>query len=112
MVINGRRLRIGFAYDSPVDIKDAGAESVSAEYEDSETIDWIHGCLSQLGEVIRLPWGRESLAKLVNTRLDVIFNITEAEGGRNRESLVPAIAEAAGIPCTGTDFQHTFSRLY
>ncbi|MFC2038293.1 ATP-grasp domain-containing protein [Chloroflexota bacterium] len=95
--------RIGFAYDSPPEEETIGVESVASEYEDARTIDWMYGCLSHLGEVIRLPWGRESLVSLVNNPVDVIFNITEAGGGRNRESFVPAAAEAMGIPCTGTD---------
>ncbi|MFC1948613.1 KamA family radical SAM protein [Chloroflexota bacterium] len=101
--MDNSKLRIGFAYDSPVDKQAAGPESVSSEYEDTRTIDWIYNCLSSLGEVIRLPWGQESLAELINTNVDVIFNITEAGGGRNRESLVPAVAEALGIPHSGTD---------
>jgi D-alanine-D-alanine ligase len=97
------KLKIGFAYDDPADKHDTGAESIACEYEDSRTLDWMYRCLSKLGEVIKLPWGKESLKKLTNTDVDVIFNITEAEFGRNRESLVPAVAEALGIPCTGTD---------
>ena len=97
------KLRIGFAYDNPVDKQATGAESIACEYEDSRTLDWIYQCLSTLGEVIKLPWGSESLVKLVNTDVDVIFNITEADGGRNRESLVPAVAETLGLPYTGTD---------
>ena len=96
-------MRIGFAYDDQADKQAGGAESVACEYEDSRTLDWMYQCLSKLGEVIKLPWGKESLTNLTNTDVDVIFNITEAEGGRNRESLVPAVAETLGIPCTGTD---------
>ncbi|MFC2034860.1 ATP-grasp domain-containing protein [Chloroflexota bacterium] len=96
-------LRIGFAYDNPIDKQAAGAESISCEYEDSRTLDWIYNCLSTLGDVVRLPWCRESLMELLNTRVDVIFNITEAEGGRSRESFVPAVAEMLGLPYTGTD---------
>jgi len=97
------KLKIGFAYDNPVDKEATGVESIACEYEDSRTLDWIYQCLSTLGEVLKLPWGRESLMKLVNSDVDVIFNITEAEGGRNRESLVPAVAETLGLPYTGTD---------
>ncbi len=103
MTSSPEKLKIGFAYDNPVDKESAGVESIASEYEDPRTIEWMHGCLSALGEVISLPWGEESLVKLVNTELDVIFNITEAAGGRNRESYVPAVAEALGIPCTGSD---------
>ena len=103
MILSEKRIKIGFVYDSPVEKDSAGAESVASEYEDSRTIDWMYEYLSELGEAIRLPWKRELLAELIRENVDVIFNITEASGGRNRESLVPAIAEALGIPCTGTD---------
>jgi len=95
-------LRIGFAYDSPVD-NDSAAGSVSCEYEDSRTIDWMFDCLSGLGMTTRLPWGDDIVARMIKASPDVIFNITEAVEGRNRESLIPAIAESMGIPCTGTD---------
>jgi D-alanine-D-alanine ligase len=52
---------------------------------------------------VDLPWGPDILARLAEADLDVIFNITEAISGRDRESLIPALAEAKGIPYTGTD---------
>ncbi len=94
---------IGFAYDIPVDDGSDTAGSVSCEYEDSRTVDWIYQCLSRLGDVVRLPWSKDILSLIIEAQPDVIFNITEAAEGRNRESLVPAIAEALGIPYTGTD---------
>ncbi|MFC2069772.1 ATP-grasp domain-containing protein [Chloroflexota bacterium] len=103
MAVPKKRLKIGFIYDSPVDKEITGAESIASEYEDSRTIDWMYGCLTNLGEVIKLPWCKDSLVKLASVNADVIFNITEASGGRNRESLVPAVAEALEIPCIGTD---------
>ena len=98
------RLRIGFAYDTPMkqDRPDE-VESVEAEYEDERTLSWMRTTLQQLGSVIDLPWGPDILSRLARVELDVIFNITEAICGRNRESLVPALAEAKGIPYTGTD---------
>lgn len=102
MTIPSDELRIGFAYDSPVD-GDSTAGSVSCEYEDTRTIDWMFDSLSRLGNTTRLPWGEDIVARMIDARPDVIFNITEALEGRNRESLIPAIAESLGIPCTGTD---------
>jgi D-alanine-D-alanine ligase len=97
-------LRIGFAYDEPVkQDKLNEVESVEAEYEDERTLSWIRATLQQLGTVIDLPWSPGILPELARADLDVIFNITEAASGRNRESLIPAMAEAKGIPCTGTD---------
>ncbi len=103
MTLPEKRIKIGFIYDNPVEKESTSAESVTSEYEDARTIDWMYECLSGFGETIRLPWRRKVLTELVKENVDVIFNITEASGGRNRESLVPAIAEALGIPCSGTD---------
>ncbi|MFC1947238.1 ATP-grasp domain-containing protein [Chloroflexota bacterium] len=102
MTISSNELRIGFTYDSPVD-NDSAAGSISCEYEDTRTIEWMYDCLSRLGKTTRLPWGEDIVARMIDARPDVIFNITEATEGRNRESLVPAVAESLGIPCTGTD---------
>jgi D-alanine-D-alanine ligase len=97
-------LRIGFAYDEPAEKNPADTvKSVAAEYEDARTIDWMRRTLSDLGTVVDLPWGPDIASRVAGAELDVIFNITEAERGRNRESLIPALAEACGVPCTGTD---------
>lgn len=97
-------LRIGFAYDEPVEADPADTvRSVSAEYESARTIDWMRATLQELGTVIDLPWGPDIVSRFAAATLDVILNITEATHGRNRESLIPALAEASGIPCTGTD---------
>lgn len=102
MTIPSDELRIGFAYDNPVN-DGSTAGSISCEYEDTRTIDWMFDSLSRLGKTIRLPWGEDIVARMLDARPDVIFNITEAVKGRNRESLIPAISESMGIPCTGTD---------
>jgi D-alanine-D-alanine ligase len=97
-------LKIGFAYDKPI-IKHRAddIESVEAEYEDEQTILWMRSTLHQLGSVVDLPWGEKLLSELDHADIDVVFNVTEASIGRNRESLIPALVEAKGIPCTGTD---------
>lgn len=98
------KIRVGFAYDRPEEDGSSDAvESVKAEYEDGGTISWMRSVLQTIGPVTDLPWGPEIVSGLAKADLDVIFNIVEASGGRNRESLVPALAEAKGIPCTGTD---------
>lgn len=105
-------LRIGFVYDAPPgaplgashgeDSLDS-SDTVAAEYEDQRTIQWLVQTLEDVGQVIEIPWGRQALTTIAASGLDVIFNITEAGGSRNREGLVPSIAEACGIPCTGSD---------
>ena len=97
-------MRIGFAYDSPVQDKGAlSPGSVVHEYEEADTIDWIRGVLATLGEVVDMPWGEGFVSLAADQSVDVIFNITEAAGSRNRESLVPGVAEALGIPFSGSD---------
>jgi D-alanine-D-alanine ligase len=103
---NRNDLTIAFAYDIPPEINDtnpAGAARVEAEYEDRPTIEWMRKTLSALGTVADIRWSERFMKDLIAAAPDVVFNITEGSGGRNRESLVPAIAEAAGIPCTGSD---------
>jgi D-alanine--D-alanine ligase len=104
--MNMNDLTIAFAYDIPPEINDtnpAGAARVEAEYEDRPTIEWMRKTLSAIGTVVDLPWSPLFIQELITSAPDMIFNITEGISGRNRESLVPAIAEAAGIPCTGSD---------
>ena len=79
------------------------ASSVELEYEDTRTIEWIRGELARFGKVMDFPWGPDFVDSIAGSRPDVLFNITEATGGRNRESLVPAVAEALSIPYTGSD---------
>jgi D-alanine-D-alanine ligase len=101
--MNEKRLRIAFAFDMPVDDKQGlSPVSVEAEYEDRATLDWLRETLAAKGDVFDLPWGPDAVSRLAAIDVDVVFNITEAEGGRNRESLVPAVAEAFGIPFTGS----------
>jgi D-alanine-D-alanine ligase len=97
-------LRIGFAFDPPPGGSDAvSPDSIALEYEDAPTIEWLRRSLARFGQVIDLPWEPGVVERLVSLKPDIVFNITEANGSRNRESLIPAIAEALGIPCTGTD---------
>lgn len=98
-------MTIGFAFDTPRDgsTDPTVLDSVAAEYEDEATLDWIRRQLGRFGTVVDLPWGRESAARILAGEFDLVFNITEGEFGRNRESHVPGICELAETPCTGSD---------
>lgn len=96
-------LRIAFAYDPPAPVAAGFTDTVSLEYEDSATVIWLGKTLARFGAVSDLPWGPDFAGRLRSAEADIVFNITEASGSRNRESLVPAIAESLGVPCTGTD---------
>jgi D-alanine-D-alanine ligase len=41
--------------------------------------------------------------QLMDTPVDLVFNIAEGVSGRNREAAVPALCELMGIPYTGSD---------
>ena len=95
-------LKIGFVFDVPP-LGASHLDDVSVEYEDQETLGWLRGVLSSIGDVVDVPWSSDAVAALADARPDVLFNITEASGSRNRESLVPAIAESLGVAYTGSD---------
>jgi len=94
-------IRIGFAYN----LKDPSFKDSDehAEYETEETISAISRVLSEIGEVLLLPCDRNLPGKLLAERPDIVFNIAEGYGGRDRESYVPALCAMLDIPCSGSD---------
>jgi D-alanine-D-alanine ligase len=99
-------LRIGFTYDLKSDYLALGfSEHAVAEFDSAETIDAIDGALQSLGhEVVRVGHVRALAARLVaGERWDLVFNIAEGVEGFGRESQVPALLEAYGIPYTFSD---------
>ncbi|MFC1511928.1 hypothetical protein ACFL5H_01880 [Candidatus Latescibacterota bacterium] len=94
-------MKIGFAYN----LKDpALAETdAHAEYETQETIDAITNILAGQGEVIHLPCDASFIERITRFKPDIVFNIAEGWGGRDRESFAPVVCRMLGIPCTGSD---------
>ena len=94
-------IRIGFAYN----LKDPSTKETDthAEYETPETIDAISDVLSCRGEVVHLPCDESFISRVVEERPDIMFNIAEGWGNRDRESFVPVLSSMLGIPCTGSD---------
>jgi D-alanine-D-alanine ligase len=97
------RLRVGFTFNMKrVDSK--GGNDAEAEYDPPETIDAIAGAVESLGyEVVKLEANSELPQRLVEAKVDLVFNIAEGLSGRNREAQVPALCELVGIPYTGSD---------
>jgi len=97
-------MKIAFCYDieenHPLHKK---VEDITAEYESSETIDYLSKLLGRWGEVVQLPWHPDIFYDLKKAKPDLVFNITEGWGSRNRESFLPNICEMLGIACTGSD---------
>jgi D-alanine-D-alanine ligase len=97
------KLRIGFTYN----IKRPGGKAVGdaeAEYDSPLTINAISTALESLGhEVVQLEANSELPSRLMESKVDLVFNIAEGLSGRNREAQVPALCELCGIPYTGSD---------
>ncbi|MDX1764979.1 MAG: ATP-grasp domain-containing protein, partial [bacterium] len=76
-----------------------------AEYEDRATIDaLVDGLQAYSGNaVVRLPCDRNLPNRLASKELDLVFNIGEGWGGRNREAYAPTLFEIYNIPYTGSD---------
>lgn len=97
---------IGLTYDLKDDYRALGfSEAAVAEFDSRETIDAIEGALVSLGhECERIGHVKALAERLVaGARWDLVFNIAEGVAGFGRESQVPALLEAYGIPYTFSD---------
>ncbi len=104
-----RSLSIGLAYelfetypDLPGDPPDA-----HVEYEPESTIEALESAILALGHrPLRLGSPHallERLGRAEKLPVDVVLNLAEGFGSRNREAWVPVLLELAGIPALGSD---------
>jgi D-alanine-D-alanine ligase len=99
-------MRIGLTYDLRSEYLAAGHDEVdTAEFDQPETIEAIAGALANLGFVVdRIGTARQLTTRLVaGDRWDLVFNVCEGLNGFGRESLVPALLDAWGIPYVFSD---------
>lgn len=99
-------MRIGLTYDLRSAYLAAGfGEEDTAEFDREGTIDAIEAALRDLGHeperIGHLPDLMERL--LADSAWDLVFNTAEGLRGLGRESEVPALLEAWGIPYTFSD---------
>ena len=98
---------IGLAYDlkDKILLKEGLPEDALEEYDSPETINGLASALEAAGHsVVNLGGGREFLINVLNTRVDLVFNISEGRGNyRSREAQVPSALEMLGIPFVGSD---------
>lgn len=79
-------------------------EDEAADYDDPQTIREIAQALESDGHrVVHLPYDAGLFATLEQSKPDIVFNLAEGWGNRNRESIVPAMLEYLGVPYTGSD---------
>ena len=99
-------MRVGLTYDLREDYLAMGyGEEETAEFDRPDTIASIEGALQALGhETDRVGHVRALVTRLAaGDRWDLVFNIAEGLSGFGRESQVPALLEAYGIPFTFSD---------
>lgn len=96
-------MRIGILYDREEEYSDVvGAEDRFAEFEPESTIEVMEAAIRHAGhEPVRLG-GPLTILK-TRPDVDLVWNISEGYGTRNREAWGPALLEMYGIPFLGSD---------
>jgi D-alanine-D-alanine ligase len=74
-----------------------------AEWDTEETILAVKTALELNHDVVLIEANEEAYLKLLCSRPDIVFNISEGMRGPSREAQIPAILEMLGIPYTGSD---------
>jgi len=106
MDILRRTLKVGITYNLRKDFVQQEDQPIDSfeEFDSEETIDAIRDVLERDGhEVFKLGGGTGLIDRLRISPIDIVFNIAEGVGGRNRESHIPALLEFLNIPYTGSD---------
>ncbi|NWF78011.1 MAG: D-alanine--D-alanine ligase [Chloroflexi bacterium] len=102
-------MRIGLSYDlkETVATERAIGDDAFEEYDSPETVELIAASLEAEGHTVTmLGGGREFLSKILQEKVDFVFNIAEGRGiYRSREAQVPSILEMLDIPYSGSDPQ-------
>lgn len=97
-------LTIGIVYDSETEYGHLARKSADqyAEFEPESTIEIMESAVKRLNFIpIRIGGPLELLKK--KPHVDVIWNIGEGFGTRNREAWTPVLCEMYQIPCLGSD---------
>ncbi|MDI6762157.1 MAG: ATP-grasp domain-containing protein [Thermodesulfobacteriota bacterium] len=99
-------LRVGITYDLKKDFSHREDQPIDSfeEFDSEETIDAVRDVLQSEGhKVFKLGGGAGLIDRLRTSPVDIVFNIAEGIGGRNREAHIPALLEFLNIPYTGSD---------
>ncbi|HAJ56414.1 MAG TPA: hypothetical protein DCL35_01445 [Candidatus Omnitrophica bacterium] len=99
-------MKVGFTYDLKTDYKsqDGFPQDALAEFDVEETVAEVEAAIKSGGhEVVRIGHVRNLLGCLPRIGVDIVFNLCEGMGNRNRESEVPVILDIYRIPYVGSD---------
>ncbi|MGZ3536631.1 MAG: D-alanine--D-alanine ligase family protein [Thermodesulfobacteriota bacterium] len=100
------KLKVGITYNLKKEFSQRENQPIDLleEFDSEETIDAIRDVLEAEGhEVIKLGGDTGLIDRLRQASVDIVFNIAEGIGGRNREAHIPALLEFLNIPYTGSD---------
>ena len=98
--------RVGITYNVKTEmvLKPGDPPDLNAEFDHEETVGHIEAALREHGHsVVRIGNARRLLERMGQFNIDIVFNIAEGYGGRNRESQVPILLEMLNIPFVGAD---------
>ncbi len=102
-------MRIGLSYDlkETIALQQTSCDDICEEYDSLETVELIATSLEAEGHIVTmLAGGREFLGRILQDKVDFVFNIAEGRGTyRSREAQVPSILEMLNIPYSGSDPQ-------
>ena len=100
-------LRIGLAFNlkrTKTNEENGAVDDSEAEYDSPRTIEALTQAISSYGhQVVPLEATPDFPRVLMQSGVDLVFNIAEGIRGRNREAQVPSLCELLGIPYTGSD---------
>lgn len=97
---------IGFTYDLKCEheLKIGEPEDMYAELDREDLVAEVEESLKGGGHrVVRIGNAKKLLSRIQDLDVDIILNICEGIGSRNRESEVPTILELYNIPYVGSD---------
>lgn len=97
---------VGLTYDLKSDYVPQPDEpaDAAAEFDAPTTVEAIAGAIRSAGhEVVMLGHAGRLVAQLETLQVDLVFNIAEGRGTRNRESQIPMLLELRGLPYVGSD---------
>ncbi len=101
-----RKRIIGLTYDLKTDWNPRPGDpcDINAEFDPPRVIDDLAAAIETNGFLVKRIGNVKNLIQQIDgLDVDIVFNLAEGAGGRNRESQVPLILEMRGIPYIGSD---------
>jgi D-alanine-D-alanine ligase len=100
-------LGISFDLKEAVSLGKEQPEDALEEYDSLETVNALQSAIEAKGHsVVKLGGGREFLKRILQEKVDFVFNISEGLGTyRSREAQIPSVLEMLDIPYSGADPQ-------